>query len=536
MMLMTRRALCVAIILTMPLAACSKKEVPYAVEEVPLTQVVADLAAKKTTSVAATKAYIARIKQYDAPLHAVILIAPDAEQQAAAADKRRADGKTLGPLDGVPILIKDNIDATGMPTTAGSYVLENNIPAKDSEVARRLRAAGAVILGKTNLSQWAGWRDINAFNGSTVGKDPHNPYDLTRTPAGSSSGSGIATAVSFAAATIGTETSGSITGPSTMNGVVGLKPTIALISRRGIVPIGHTQDTSGPMARSVMDAAILLNAVAGTDSDTATPDPDSKDADAHKTDYTAALKPDALKGVRLGVVRGLRGYNEKTNPVFDAAMEVLKAQGAELVDIDGPVVFEDLTPEMRTILLYDFKQDVNAYLATTSPDMVKSRTLTDLIAFNNTEEHEKLHTQENFVLSDETKGFDQQEYKDTLAAAKAKAGVNGIDKVLADNNVQALVNLTGGPANAIVPDGTATGGPVADRPKGTSGSMTVTAAIAGYPHLTVPMGLVEGMPVGLSFIGTAWTEGKLLAYGYAYEQAAHARVAPKVPAAAAAAQ
>jgi amidase len=213
-----------------------KDAAPYAVEEVPLTQVVADLAAKKTTSVAVTKAYIARIKEYDAPLHSVILIAPDAEQQAAAADKRRADGKTLGPLDGVPILIKDNIDATGMPTTAGSYVLENNTPAKDSEVARRLRAAGAVILGKTNLSQWAGWRDIASFNGSTVGKDPHNPYDLTRTPAGSSSGSGIATATSFAAATIGTETSGSITGPSTINGVVGLKPTIALISRRGIVP------------------------------------------------------------------------------------------------------------------------------------------------------------------------------------------------------------------------------------------------------------------------------------------------------------
>src|SRR4051812_17050665 len=193
MILMTRRAACVAIILTMPLAACSKKEAAYTVEEVPMTQVIADLAAKKTSSVAVTKAYIARIKQYDAPLNAVILVAPDAEQQAAAADKRRADGKTLGPLDGVPILIKDNIDATGMVTTAGSYVLENNMPAKDSEVARRLRAAGAVILGKTNLSQWAGWRDINSFNGSTVGKSPKNPYDLTRTPAGSSSGSGIAT-------------------------------------------------------------------------------------------------------------------------------------------------------------------------------------------------------------------------------------------------------------------------------------------------------------------------------------------------------
>jgi amidase len=531
-MLLRRPAICVALMLALPLAACSKKEAPYAVAEVPLAQVSADLAAGKTTSVAVTRAYIERIKLYDAPLHAVILIAPDAEQQAAASDKRRKEGKALGPLDGVPILIKDNIDAVGMATTAGSYALANNKPAQDSEVAKRLKAAGAIILGKANLSQWAAWRATTAFNGSTVGGGVHNPYDVTKSAAGSSSGSGAAAAASFSAATVGTETSGSVTGPSNVNGVVGMKPTIALVSRRGIEPISHNQDTAGPMARSVMDAAMLLNAMAGSDPG----DPASADADAHKTDYVKALDPNALKGVRLGVVRGLRGYNEKTNPVFDAAMEVLKAQGAELVDIDGPAVFEDLTPEMRTILLYDFKQDVNAYLATTSPDMVKSRTLTDLIAFNNTEEHEKLHTQENFVLSDETKGFDEQEYKDTLASAKAKAGVNGIDKVLADNNVSALVNLTGGPANTIVPDGTATGGPVADRPKGQSGSMTVTAAIAGYPHLTVPMGLVEGMPVGLSFIGTAWTEGKLLAYGYAYEQASHARVAPKVPAAPAAAQ
>ena len=526
MLPMTRRLACVAIALTLPLAACSKKEAAYNVEEVPLTQVSADLAAKKTTSVAVTKAYIARIKQYDAPLNSVILVAPDAEQQAAAADKRRAEGKTLGPLDGVPILIKDNIDATGMPTTAGSYVLEHNVPAKDSEVARRLRLAGAVILGKTNLSQWAGWRDVNTFNGSTVGRSPHNPYDLTRTPAGSSSGSGIAAATSFAAATIGTETSGSITGPSTMNGIVGLKPTIALISRRGIVPIGHTQDTSGPMARSVMDAAILLNAVAGTDADTVNPDPDSKDADAHKVDYTTALKPDALKGVRLGVVRGLRGYDEKTAPVYDAALEVLKAQGAELVEIGDPH-WEDLSNEQRIILSYDFKQDLNAYLAGTDPAKVKSRTLTEAIAFNTTDEREKGHGNDVWVASDATTGFEADEYKNLLAEIRRKTRDEGIDKLLKDNNVEALVNLTGGPAAVIPPDGEKTLGAGSTHEKGAvPPSATLYAAVAQYPHLTVPMGQVEGLPVGLSFIGTAWTEAKLLAYGYAYEQASHKRVPP----------
>ncbi len=532
-MLLRRPAICVALILALPLVACSKKDAgPYAVAEVPLSQVSADLKAGKTTSVAATKAYIERIKAFDAPLHSVIMIAPDAEQQAAASDKRRKEGKALGPLDGVPVLLKDNIDAVGMATTAGSYALALNKPAQDSEVAKRLKAAGVIILGKANLSQWAAWRATTAFNGSTVGGGVHNPYDITKTAAGSSSGSGAAAAASFAAATVGSETSGSITGPANVNGVVGLKPTIALVSRRGIVPISHNQDTAGPMARSVMDAAMLLNAMAGSDPG----DPASAEADAHKADYVAALKPDALKGVRVGVLRGLRSYNEKTTPVFDAGVAVLKAQGAETVEIDVSTL-EDLTPEMLTVLLYDFKQDVNAYLATTSPENVKTRTLTDLIAFNATEEHEKLHTQENFELSDQTKGFEEQEYKDTLASVKAKAGVNGIDKLLKDNNVDVLVNLTGGPASAIVPDGTATGGPVADRPKGsTPPSMTSYAAIAGYPHLSVPLGLVEGLPVGLSFIGTARTEGKLLAYGYAYEQASHARVAPKVPAAPAPAQ
>jgi amidase len=233
-----------ALMVALSVAACSKKQETYTVYEVPLSQVSADLAAKKVTSAAVTQAYIDRIKAFDGPLHSVILIAPDALTQAAASDKRRAEGHVLGPLDGVPILIKDNIDAVGMPTTAGSYALVDNMPAADSEVAKRLRAAGAVILGKANLSQWANWRGSTAFNGSTLGGGVHNAYDLTRTASGSSSGSGVAASVSFAAATIGTETSGSITSPSSVSGDVGLKSTIALVSRRGIIPVGHTQDTA----------------------------------------------------------------------------------------------------------------------------------------------------------------------------------------------------------------------------------------------------------------------------------------------------
>jgi amidase len=512
----------VVLAVALPIAACGEKQPPYAVYEVPLSQVAADLAAKKTTSAAVTQAYIDRIKAFDGPLHSVILIAPDALKQAAAADKRRAEGHTLGPLDGVPIMIKDNIDAVGMPTTAGSYAPVNNMPAADSEVAKRLRAAGVVIIGKANLSQWANWRGSTAFNGTTLGGGVHNAYDLTRTASGSSSGSGVAASVSFAAATIGTETSGSITGPSTVSGDVGIKSTIALVSRRGIIPVGHTQDTAGPMTRSVMDAAMILDVLAGSDPG----DPQSADADAHKTSYSKALSVDSLKGVRLGVMRGMHSEDEGIKPVFDAALEVLKARGAELVDIKADNL-EDITPTMRTALLYDFKHDVNAYLAGTSPAAVKTRTLTDLIAFNKTEEHERLHSQETFEAAELTKGLDEEEYKTTLETLRHKVRQEGIDRLLSENNVVALVSLTGRPANPIPPDGTPAGGVISSRPaEAAATSMTGYAAAAGYPHLTVPMGVVQGLPVGLSFIGLPWTEAQLLSYGYAYEQAAHARVPP----------
>jgi amidase len=309
-----------------------------------------------------------------------------------------------------------------------------------------------------------------------------------------------------------------------------MKPTIALVSRRGIVPIGHTHDTAGPMARTVTDAAMLLNALAGSDPG----DPDSKDADAHKTDYAAALNAGALKGVRLGVVHGLRGYSAQTQPVFDAALDVLKAQGAELVEIP-PEQIEDLGPQMRTVLLYDFKQDINAYLAGTSPERVKTRTLTDLIAFNKTDARESGHGVEIWEESDATSGFDDPKYIQTLADERQRSREHGIDRLLSEYNVSALVNLSGGPAQPIPPDGTVAGGP---RPPGSAApcpcgpQLTVYAAGAGYPHLTVPMGQVDGLPVGLSFIGTAWTEAQLLSYGYAYEQASHKRVPPPKPAAA----
>lgn len=518
-----RKFIALGLAFAFTLAACGREETtPYAVEEISLAQVSADLASGATTSVAVTQAYIDRIKQYDAPLKSVIRVADDALQQAAAADKRRKEGKTLGPLDGIPLLLKDNIDVVGMPTTAGSYALEANLPAQDSEVARRLRAAGVVFLGKTNTSQWAGFRTRLAFNGSTVGGGPRNPYDTTKSACGSSNGSGVAGAASFAAATIGTETSGSVVCPSSMIGLVGMKPSIALVSRRGIVPISLTQDTAGPMTRTVQDLAMLLTVMAGSDP----ADPWSKDADAHKRDFVAALDANALKGKRLGVIRGLAGYDEKTQVPFDEAVGVLTAQGAEVVEVPKEL-FEDLLPEMRIILLYDFKEDLNAYLGGT-PAAVKTRTLADLIAFSKSDARENMHGTNIFEDAEATSGGRQNpDYMKVLEYAKRRAGVEGIDKALVDANAVALVTLTGGTAFPLVPDGTDTGYVVDNAPKGSRPvNLTNHAAIAGYPHITVPMGVVEGMPVGLSFVGPMWADSLVVTLGYAYEQASKKRVPP----------
>lgn len=518
---MAYRHLAAALIFSLAVGSCSREEPakPYAVEDVPLSQISADLAAGVTTSAAVTQAYIARIKTFDAPLKSVIAVAPDAAQQAAASDQRRKEGKTLGPLEGIPILLKDNIDAVGMPTTAGSFALEHNVPTQDAELTRRLRAAGAIILGKVNTNQFAGLRTTQGLLGSTVGGMPRNPYDLARTPAGSSNGSGIAAAVSFAAATIGTCTTGSVIGPASLMGLVSMRPTIALISRRGVVPISLGQDTAGPMARNVTDAAILMSVMAGTDAGDAA----SAEADVHKTDYVKALSRDALKGQRVGVIRGMSGYSDVTKPLFDEALAVLAAQGAELIDVPADI-FEDLSQEQRIILIYDFKQDLNAYLAAASPAQ-KVRSMTELVAFNKADPRENIWSQDLVEAAEATSGRDDPEYVNALAYAKRKAGPEGYDRAF-DYGVAALVTPTGQPA-APIPTKPTAGHTISARPKGSSPpSPSMYAALAGYPNLTVPMGQVEGLPVGLSFIGPKWSESLLLAMGFAYEQASRKRVPP----------
>lgn len=504
-----------------PAAWSQEKSAGYIVEEIPLAQISQELSTGKVSAVAITKAYIDRIKTYDGQLHSVIQIAPDALKQAAASDKRRKAGHALGPLDGVPIILKDNIDAVGMATTAGSYALIDNVPAKDAELVRRLRGAGAVLLGKANLSQWAGLRTTKGFAGSTVGGTPHNPYDLTRSAAGSSSGPGIVAAASFAAGAVGSDTTGSIWGPANVNGVVGLRPTVGLISRHGIVPISSTLDTAGPMARTVKDAAMMLTVMAGSDP----ADPVTKDADANRVDYAGKLATDALKGKRIGVIRGFSGYSDKTKPVFDNALAVLKAQGAELVEIpmDG---FADLGIEVRQVEAYDFKPDLAAYLKA-APPAVKTRTLADVMQFNKTDEHEKLHSQDRMESAAALSRATDPEYVRIATRAKTRAGTDGYGKAMRDYHVDALVVLAGGPAGVIKPDESDPVVGLGARPAGANLlSASGLVALAGYPDLVVPAGFVDDMPVGISFIGMPWSEAALISYGYAYEQASRARKPP----------
>jgi amidase len=478
-----------------------------------LTDTAAALAKGETTSDALTAAYLARITAMDGQIKSVLALNPAARDQAKAADARRAAQSAKSLLDGIPILIKDNIDVAGMPNTAGSLALKDNVPAHDAPMVKRLLDAGVVVLGKTNLSEWANIRSRWSTSGwSGVGGLTRNPYALDRTACGSSSGSGAAVAASFAAAAIGTETDGSVTCPASMNGLVGLKPTVGLVSRTGIIPISHSQDTAGPMARSVSDAAALLTVMAGSDP----ADPATAEADAHKTDYLKGLDPNALKGVRIGVARFMMSnFMPATKAVFEQALAAMKAQGADLVDIEG----FDMAPVQDSrliVLLTELKVDLNAYLATTGPN-VKTRTLADIIAFNHAEPREmQWFGQDFFDQAETTTGYDDPMYKTTHARVHEAAGPQGIDRLLKENNVVALVAPTTDPAWVIdLVDGDHDGP-----------SSTTLAAAAGYPHLTVPMGEVKGLPVGISFIGPAWSEQHLLSLGYAYEQATHARKPP----------
>lgn len=473
----------------------------------------ADLEARRTTSQALVAGYSARIGELNPRVHAVIGLNPRATEAAQAADARRSAGKARGPLDGLPILVKDNIDVAGLPTTAGSLALARNVRAVSAPVVRNLTRAGAVILGRTNLSEWANIRSEHSSSGwSGVGGLTRNPYMLDRSACGSSSGSAAAVAAGLAAAAIGTETDGSISCPSSMNGLVGLKPTVGLVSRTGIVPISHTQDTAGPITHTVRDAAILLTAMAGSDP----ADPATANADAHRIDYTKALDARALQGVRLGVARFLlKGYTPQTLAVFDRALAVLKARGATLVDVND-YAMSKLGKNEGIVLRTELKADLDAYLAG-SPPAVETRTLAQLIAFDGAHPQEMTwFGQGFFVQAERTKGLADPAYVKAHAANLRLAGPDGIDRLLKEHGIVALVSPTQSPAWVI---------DLVNGDSGGGGDSTLPA-VAGYPYITVPMGEVHGLPVGLSFIGPKWSEARLLGLAYAYEQSSHAARPP----------
>jgi amidase len=470
-------------------------------------------AAAEPVAETATTAAIARIARLDRDVHAVIAVDPTALDVARALDRIPMAGR--GPLFGVPILIKDNIETAGpLPTTAGSLALKDNVSGRDAPLVAGLRRAGAVILGKTNLSEWANIRSSASISGwSAVGGLTRNPHALDRTACGSSSGSGAAVASGMVSAAIGTETDGSITCPASINGIVGLKPTVGLVSRSRVVPISHSQDTPGPMTRDVRTAALVLGAIAGSDA----ADPATAGADAHRTDYAGALRSDALRGVRVGVMRFVAAWPAPVDALFEAALATMKAQGATLVDITEMKDRERIGPAELTVLLTELKANLNAYLATT-PTTVRTRTLADVIAFDRATPREiALFGQDLFEKAEATKGLDDADYRNARALSLRLAGRDGIDAMLAKYNVALLVAPTMPPAWMI------------DTVNGDQGGVSgpaELAAVAGYPHLTVPMGAVRGVPVGLSFIGPAWSEARLLGAGFAYEVA---RVAPMAP-------
>mgnify|MGYP000957783511 CR=1 FL=1 len=449
-----------------------------------------------------------------ADYRSVIALDPNALSIATVND--HIDHLVTPPLWQVPILLKDNIETADQATTAGSLALAENAPDRDAPLVSRLRGAGAIILGKANLSEWANIRSSNSISGwSAVGGQTLNPYDPARTPCGSSSGSAKAVAIGLAPAAIGTETDGSITCPASVSGVVGFKPTVGLVSRTHIVPISHSQDTAGPITTTVEDAAIVLTAIAGSDP----LDPATAEADARRVDYRAALDANSLQGARLGVMRFLiSNYSAEAQAEFERALVNLRAAGAEIVEItEPPAEFRQIGGWELTVLLTELKRDLNLYLASTDPAQVRTRTLADVIAFNAAEPRETvLFGQDLFERAEATGGLDDPAYVEARARSFQASGPDGIDRMMADNSVVALIAPTTSRAWTNDPDDD-------DRSQGSASRL---AAVAGYPHLTVPMGFDRGMPVGISFIGGKWDDARILSLGHAYEQRTRERRPP----------
>jgi amidase len=503
---------------TAPAAAAAGPDASFELHEATVADLQAKMKSGQLTARRITELYLARIEQLDKAgptLRAVLETNPDALKLADQLDEERKNGQLRGPLHGIPVLIKDNIDtADQQQTTAGSLALAGHKAGQDAFIVQKLRAAGAIVLGKTNLSEWANFRSTRSTSGwSSRGGQTKNPYILDRTPSGSSSGSGAAAAANFCALAIGTETDGSIVSPASCCGLVGFKPTVGLWSRAGIIPISATQDTAGPMTRTVRDAALLLGALAGADAqDAAT----KASVGKIQPDYTKFLVSDGLKGKRLGVEKAHLTGSSDAIALLQAALEVLKAQGATIVEVEVEKLTDPLGQAEYDVLLYEFKDGVNQYLATAG---MQVKTLTDVIRFNTANKPKAMpyFQQEILEASDKLEGLSSPKYQ--AALRKSHEGAKAaLDSVLRENKLDGLVAITNAPARCIdLINGDSGGGPGFSSP----------AAMAGYPHITVPMGQVHGLPVGLSFVGTAYQEGPLLTLAYAYEQASKKRVAPE---------
>ncbi len=492
---------------------------PFDIEEATIAQLQAEMAAGTRSSRRLVEAYLARIEALDGSLKSVLEVNPDAVAIASALDAERGSKGPRGPLHGIPVLIKDNVaTADRMETTAGSLALVGAKAPRDSFVVRRLRAAGAVILGKTNLSEWANFRSSNSSSGwSGRGGQCRNPYALDRTPCGSSSGTGAAVAANLAVVGVGTETDGSIVCPSAANSLVGIKPTVGLVSRAGIVPISHSQDTAGPMARTVADAAVLLGVLAGEDpADRATAGSRGKVA----ADYTRFLDDGGLKGARIGVARArFFGYSPEADRLAENAIGEMRRMGAIIVDpADIPHAGEYDEAELE-VLLYEFKADLNAYLAEWAPGAAV-RTLADVIAFDKANRARELpYFGQDLMEKAERKGpLTEAAYRKALARCRTLSRAKGLDAVLERHRLDAMVAPTGAPPWIIdLVDG--------DHFLGAS---STPAAVAGYPSVTVPAGYVFGLPVGITFIGGAWSEGTLIRLAYAFERGTRLRRPPRL--------
>ena len=492
----------------------------FELDEITISQLADGMSSGKYTARAIAEKYLARIEVIDRhgpALNSVIEINPDAIEIAEKLDAERKEKGARGPLHGIPILLKDNLDtADKMMTTAGSLALVGSKPSKDSFVVQRLRAAGAVILGKTNLSEWANIRSTHSTSGwSGRGGQTKNPYALDRNPCGSSSGSGAAVSANLCVAAIGTETDGSIVCPANANGVVGIKPTVGLTSRTGIIPISHTQDGAGPLARTVRDAAIVLGTMVGVDAEDAA---SSLSQGKGLNDYTKFLDPKGLNGARIGVVRKYFGFSDSVDRLMEGSLSVLKSQGAVLVD---PVEIETLgkfDESEFTVFLYELKTNLNKYLERLGPS-APVKNLREVIAFNekNRDKEMPFFGQDIFVHSEAKGPLSEKEYVDALAKNRLLARAEGIDAVMDKHKLDALVAPTGSPAwPTDLVNGDHSGG-------GSSNA----AAVAGYPNINVPAGNLWGLPVGLSFFGRAWSEPTLIRLAYAFEQATKARITPK---------